>query len=70
MNMFILTIRTGMPAFSNNNGSLRSMEVANLLRGVARSLENDEPLNDPVETFEHQLFDSDGNVCGELKYAR
>jgi hypothetical protein len=68
--MFTVKIRTAGPAFSNNQGSLRSAEVAVLLRSIAQGLWADGPIDYDVETFTHDLRDSDGNVCGELLYTR
>jgi hypothetical protein len=67
--MFTVKIRTRGAAFSNNQGSLRSIEVAGLLRGIALGLERDEPIDYDVETYTRSLTDSDGNVCGELFYS-
>jgi hypothetical protein len=66
--MFIVRIRTRGDAFSNNQGSLRSNEVAGCLHGIAEGLKADEPIDGSVETFNHDVWDADGNVCGTIHY--
>jgi hypothetical protein len=60
-------MHTNNDAFAGSG--VMSMEVASLLRGVARSIENDSAL-DGVDEFTHKIFDANGNSCGDLMFTK
>lgn len=68
--MFMLTIDTDNAAFDGNGNFNLNDEVASILKGVARSLEDDMPLDNSSEfsQFSHDLRDSNGNVVGVLNF--
>jgi hypothetical protein len=59
--IFTLEIRCKGAAFDSHH---IHEEVADILKGVARSFENDQPLT----PFRHLVCDSNGNVCGTVKF--
>lgn len=70
MKIFTLRIRCEGPAFAGGLTEFNSVstEVADILRGVAASIQNDQPLD--AGSFTATLRDSNGDTCGELLFTR